>query len=229
MILSDKHKIQIRPRALTRQNFQSCCNLIDYLNDRGLTDAIELVGNENILKESCFSDGELNLFMSYFVFDEFPLHSKNQVYLSELIIHLFYKNGLDLMKATEVRDFFMISATYFPGCFPTFERKILGSIIRKSKKLIAYKQGGYVLKNDVEHCWCRKDLKKLQEKIREELKTKDEIDPKLFFKEHQDVLQFSQINNSHYMFSVLKELNTDDEIIYYRNTFNSKIRRRKRK
>ena len=121
MILSDKHKIQIRPRALTRQNFQSCCNLIDYLNDRGLTDAIELVGNENILKESCFSDVELNLFMSYFVFDEFPLHSKNQVYLSELIIHLFYKDGLDLMKATEVRDFFMISAAYFPGCFPTFE------------------------------------------------------------------------------------------------------------
>lgn len=228
MLLTERYDIEIKSRELSRKNFQSCCNLIDYLNDRGLIDSIELIGNENVLSESCFSDGEINLFMSYFIFDKYPLHTKNQVYLSEEIIHLFYPNGLDLMKATEVEKFFVIAASYFPGCFPDYDRKRLGSIIRKSNNLISYKQGGYVLKIDVEHYWKIEDLKSLQERVRKELYSKSEIDPKQLFQECKGLLKDSKINNSHYMFLVLKELNTDDEIIYYRNTFNSKIRRKRK-
>ena len=162
MLLAEKYDIELKPRELSRKNFQSSCKLIDYFNDRGLTNSMELIGNENILRESCFSDVEINLFMSYFVFDEYPIHTKNQVYLSELIIHLFYQDGLDLMKATEVERFFSIAASYFPGCFPDYDRKKLGSIIRKSDNLISYKQGGYVLKKDVEHYWKRENLMSLQ-------------------------------------------------------------------
>ncbi len=228
MLLKNVLDIQFRSRELTRSNFQSCCKLIDYLNDRGLTNALELQMDSNVLEESCFSDRDINLFVAYFAFDEYPLNTKKQVFLAELIIHFFFPKGLDLMKETEVRYFFVIAASYFHDCFPNYDRKVLGSIIRKSEKLIAYKQGGYVLKNDVEKMWEKENLKILQLKIKEVLKTKNEIEPKELFEEYKELLQGSQINNSHYMFSVLKSLNTDNDIVYYRNTFNSKIRRRKK-
>ena len=138
---------------------------------------------------------------------------------------MFFKKGLDLLKQSEVVRFYEIAALYFPSCFPSYNRKTLGSIIRKSPNLIAFKQGGYILINDVEKSWDKHEIENLQSEIRKELLTETEIDPNVLFEKHKEELAKTQINNSHYMFSVLKYLNRDDEIYYYRNTFNRKIRR----
>ena len=47
MLLKSVLDIQYRSRELTRGNFQSCCKLIDNLNDRGLTNALELQMDAN--------------------------------------------------------------------------------------------------------------------------------------------------------------------------------------
>ena len=70
MLLKNVLDIQFRSRELTRSNFQSCCKLIDYLNDRGLTNALELQMDSNVLEESCFSDRDINLLVAYFAFEE---------------------------------------------------------------------------------------------------------------------------------------------------------------
>ena len=66
----------------------------------------------NVLEESCFSDRDINLFVAYFAFDEYPLNTKKQVFLAELIIHFFFPKGLDLMKETDV-----ISVSDFGHCW----------------------------------------------------------------------------------------------------------------
>ena len=225
MLLFEKVSIHFKACKVTRKNFPSCPNLVDYLNSRGIFDCLELNDNRDLLIESCCSDLEINLFSSYFVFGEIGIKTKNQVFLSEIIIHLFFHQGIDLMKATEVRNFFEIAASYFPACFPIYNRKTLGSIIRKSKRMISYKQGGYILINDVQGMWDKHEIEALQIEVRKELMTSFEIDPNLFFEKHKKGLAKSKIYNSHYMFSVLKYLNEDDDIFYYRNTFNKKIRR----
>ena len=225
MLLLREFSISFRHEECTEQRFPSCRNLIKYLRLRGVDDIYELNEKMYLLKDSLCTDLEQNLLAAYFVFDEMPINTKNQVFLSELIIHLFFRDGIDLMKASEVKKFFEIAASYFPTCFPNYDRKILGSIIRKSVRLISYKQGGYVLLKDIETSWNEKDIEILQEMVRTELKTKKEIDPDDFYKRHNHLVQSSKITNSHYMFSVLKVRNRDNDIVYYRNTFNKKIKR----
>lgn len=225
MLLLEEFDIAFSHAECTEQEFPSCKNLIKYLRMRGINDLVELNDKLYLLKDSLCTDLEQNLLASYFVFDEMPINTKNQVFLSELIIHLFFRDGIDLMKASEVKKFFEIAASYFPTCFPNYDRKTLGSIIRKSGRLISYKQGGYVLLHDIETSWNEKDIEILQEMVRSELMVKKEIDPDDFYKRHKHLMQISKINNSHYMFSVLKVRNQDDDIVYYRNTFNKKIRR----
>ncbi|MBP3399606.1 MAG: hypothetical protein J6K75_07610 [Erysipelotrichaceae bacterium] len=225
MLLLEKFNITFCHEECTEQHFPSCRNLVKYLRLRGVDDVYELNEKGYLLKESLCSNLEQNLLAAYFVFDERPVNTKNQVFLSELIIHLFFRDGIDLMKASEVKKFFEIAASFFPTCYPNYDRKILGSIIRKSDKLISYKQGGYVLIKDVESFWDDNEIIELQEEVRKELRSKMEIDPDDFYKKHKHRLCSSKINNSHYLFSVLKVRNIDDDIVYYRNTFNKKIRR----
>ena len=225
MLLLEKFDITFSHAECTEQRFPSCRNLIKYLRLRGVDDIYELNEKMYLLKDSLCTELEQNLLAAYFVFDEMPINTKNQVFLSELIIHLFFRDGIDLMKASEVKRFFEISASYFPTCFPNYDRKILGSIIRKSSNLISYKQGGYVLLKDVDAFWDDREIEVLQKNLRKELKHNIEIDPDDFYKRHKHLMQSSKINNSHYMFSVLKVRNQDDDIVYYRNTFNKKIRR----
>lgn len=225
MLLFERFLITYKFCELNKNNFPSCINLIEYLNARGIINGIDLKGREHLLIESCCSDLEINLFSSYFISKEIGIKAKNQVFLSEVIIHLFFQQGIDLMKATEVKKFFEIAALYFPSCFPIYDRKTLGSIIRKSKKMLSYKQGGYVLIKDVQDSWDMHEIEALQIELRKELMNSFEVDPNLFFEKHKKGLAKSKIYNSHYMFSVLKYLNEDDDIFYYRNTFNKKIRR----
>lgn len=225
MLLLEEFDIAFRHSECTEQKMPSCRNLVKYLRLRGIEDVYELNEKMYLLKDSLSTDLEQNLLIAYFVFDEMPINTKNQVFLAELIIHLFFCDGLDLMKSSEVKKFFEIAASYFPTCFPNYDRKILGSIIRKSSNLISYKQGGYVLLRDIETLWNEWEIEELQKILREELRQTMEIDPDDFYKRHKHLLQTSKINNSHYMFSVLKVRNQDNDIVYYRNTFNKKIRR----
>ena len=225
MLLFEKVNLKFQSHEITKRNFPSCINIVDYLNKRGIYDSSDLNENEHLLVESCCSELEINLFTAYFVFDVYEIKTKNQVFLTELIIHLFFKKGLDLMKPSEVVRFYEIAALYFPSCFPSYNRKTLGSIVRKSQNMISFKQGGYMLIKDIETSWDKHEIESLQSEIRKELLTENEIDPNVFFEKHKGELANSKIYNSHYMFSVLKYLNRDDEIIYYRNTFNKKIRR----
>lgn len=226
MLLMDTIEIYFRDYKLNHNNFPKCRNIINYLNNVGIYNSYVLNEHKYILSNGCFTDLEINLFLAYFVFKDLPNITKNQVFLSEMIIHLFFANGLDLMKESQVKYYYEIVTSYFPTCFPSYNRKILGSIIRKSKKLISYKQGGYVHIDDVRQMWNIDILNILISELKLRLKKCTEIDPFLFYEEYKEILLSSNINNSHYMFSVFKYLDLSNEIEYYRNTFNSKFRRK---
>ena len=88
MLLMDTIEIYFRDYKLNHNNFPKCRNIINYLNNVGIYNSYVLNEHKYILSNGCFTNLEINLFLAYFVFEDLPNITKNQVFLSKSVIFL---------------------------------------------------------------------------------------------------------------------------------------------
>ena len=117
MLLLEQFPVSFEHCKVSTEIFPNCKNLIRYLIKRGINDTVLLKEYPTILYESFLSDCEINLFLMRF-YNLGLRHKKlNQVDITEFIVEYFFPYGLDIMKATEVQKFYVLTSKYFNGYF----------------------------------------------------------------------------------------------------------------
>ena len=225
LLISCDHEINFGKYDINTENFDGCFQLVKYLNYRGIYDTSQINENLSILVDSFLSDQEINLFLIRGISSELVGKKINQVVLAEFIIEYYFDYRFDLLNKKQIDRFFTLVECFFPEKYPTKSRKNLGKIIRRSKKLISYSQGKYILESVIEKQLNYNDLYKLITIIDSLLEIKEEIDPQYIYKKYNNLIATSNICNSHELFSILKFIDKGKKIKYYRNTFNQKFRR----